>query len=144
MNVIASISEASGKYRGTGVNHDNEDFVGSLEVIKVLDGKGVEILFTARGNDGSYFHQEKTIISTDFDGNVKMWNLNSNSPGMALLELRSTDNGFVFGLGQKEDMNSFREEVKIELAKDSFAYHYSWGLPGGEYKYRSGLLMMRI
>jgi len=143
MNVIASLSEASGKYKGNGINHDNEDFVGSLEINKVLGKKGIELLFSAVGKDGTCYHNEKTIISTDFNGKIMMWNLNSNSPGMAVLELRSTDNGIVFGIGQSEDRNSFREEVKIELDQDGVGYHYSWGMPGEEFKYRSGLKMTR-
>lgn len=71
-----------------------------------------------------------------------MWNLNSNSPGMTELELRSDENvSLVFGIGDIEDKNSFREEIKIELLNNKVGYHYSWGMPGGEYSYRSGLIM---
>ena len=73
-----------------------------------------------------------------------MWNLNNNSPGMAELELRTTDDGIVFGIGDGNDGNTFREEIKIELDNDRIGYHYSWGMPGGEFAYRSGLKMNRV
>ncbi len=144
MDVIGQLAEQSGQYEGQGINHDKEDFVGKLTLNSILEGKAIEIDFTATGIDGTCYHAEKTIISNDFAGNVRMWNLNSNSPGMTELELRSTDNGIVFGIADVNDKNSFREEIKIELDNGSIGYHYSWGLPGGEFAYRSGLKMNKV
>lgn len=144
MNVISTLNEASGTYEGNGVNHDNEEFKGKLTLSPILGGKGVEIQYEARGNDGTCFHQEKTIIATDFSGETKMWSLNSNSPGMTELLQRSTDDGIVFGLGDIQNRQTFREEIKIEIGKKSIGYHYSWGMPGGEFAYRSGLKMSLV
>lgn len=144
MNVIKKLAELSGHYEGQGINHDKESFTGKLTLTSILEGKGIEIEYTATGKDGTYFHIEKSIISYDFSGNVKMWNLNNNSPGMAELEQRTTDNGVIFGIGNINDGNTFREEIKIELNSSSIGYHYSWGMPGGDFTYRSGLVMNRV
>lgn len=38
----------------------------------------------------------------------------------------------------------FREEIHLELCTDGrIGYHYYWGMPGGEFAYRSGLMMKR-
>lgn len=143
MNPIAQLVKWSGQYQGQGVNHDKEDFIGKLKLIPILKGKGIEISYTATGHDGTCYHEENTIISTDFNGNIKMWNLNSNSPGMTELELKTVDKNMIFKLGDINDRRSFREEIKIELEIDSIGYHYSWGLPGGDFSYRSGLKMTK-
>lgn len=145
MTAIQQLSEFSGQYNGQGVNHENEEFTGNLKVTPILNGKGIEIRYSATGVDGICFHEERTVISTDFSGNVKMWNLNSNSPGMAELDLRSNNvEGLTFGIGDFNDVDTFREEIKIELKNKSIGYHYSWGLPGGEFEYRSGLMMKKV
>ncbi len=143
MNVISQLSELVGTYCGLGLNHEQQEFNGNLSIKSILEGKGIELEFLANGADGTCFHAEKTIVTTDFSGNVKMWNLNSNSPGMTELELRSTDDGVVFGIGELDNGNSFREEVKIELLPEGVGYHYSWGMPGGDFAYRSGLVMRK-
>ena len=70
MDVIGQLGEFGGQYVGEGFNHDKEDFTGKLTLTPILEGKGIEISFTATGYDGSCYHAEKSIISSDFVGNV--------------------------------------------------------------------------
>lgn len=144
MDVISLLGKVAGSYQGDGVNHEGEAFSGFLTIAPVLNGKGIEILYQATGVDGACFHQEKTIVAKNFSGNLKMWNLNTNSPGMAELELRYATKDIIFGVGNPNNKSEFREEIKIELDNETIGYHYSWGIPGGDFEYRSGLRMKRF
>lgn len=66
MEVLHKLVEFCGTYRGKGINHENEDFIGEIIIASILDGKGIEILYEALGKDKTVFHKEKTLIATDF------------------------------------------------------------------------------
>lgn len=51
---------------------------------------------------------------------------------------------YVFGFNQPNDTNAFREEVAVDIwSNGEMSYTYSWGMPGGEFKERSGVRMTR-
>ncbi|MNT83963.1 hypothetical protein D3C72_2239100 [compost metagenome] len=82
-------------------------------------------------------------------GNNALWVLSSNHPGVFERVLKSEENTmngskYIFGFGNPEDKNSFREEVHIELTSETIRYTYFWGLPGGEFAERSGCLMKEV
>ena len=92
------------------------------------------------------YHEEKTLITLDENHKHCMWSLNSNAPMMFKFEIRNqSDTEVTFGLNDPMDKSVFREEIKIEFLKDRrIGYHYSWGMPGGDFQYRSGLKMAII
>ncbi len=143
-NVIEVICKRSGVYSGSGVNHEGQDFEGELRLSEVVNGRGIQVEFIAKGVDGENYHKELSLIAIASDGKIKMWNLNSNKPTATEHRLMSSsDSTFVFRHGDLSDVQSFREEIHLELLGEKVGYHYHWGLPGGEFKYRSGLEMER-
>lgn len=142
--------KCEGQYSGNGVNHDKEEFKGEFSITPIIGGNGVEIQFTATGNDGTIFHTEKTTVALSQDETPKLWSLNSNAPFMFQHELRKTesiDNGgtrLTFGFNDPENSEVFREEIHLELYENGkIGYHYYWGMPGGDFAYRSGLKMSK-
>ena len=147
LNPISELQKYVGNYTGQGINHDNQKFTGELIVESIVGRRGALLTFTATGEDGTVYHEEKSTISPSMDEKILMWNFNSNVPGLVPHELKKSEaieNGskFIFGFNDKSNENAFREEIALELYNNGdIGYHYSWGLPHGEFKERSGLVM---
>ena len=61
-------------------------------------------------------------------------------PHTELVNMSNSGNGTVatFGSGPREQSDSFREEITIEVNTDgSLVYSHAWGLPGGAFEDRS-------
>jgi predicted enzyme related to lactoylglutathione lyase len=149
-NILKNLESSCGYYEGEGINHEGQAFVGRLSLKRVLSGRGVSIEFSATGADGTVYHLEESRIAPDPNEKLVLWNFNSNSPGLVPHELRSSApksgalSSFLFGFNDSSAVNSFREEVALDIwSQSEISYTYSWGLPGGEYKERSGLRMVR-
>ena len=149
-DTIAAMVAFHGQFRGEGINHDQEPFIGLMTIQPVVSTKGVSIRFTATGVDGTVYHEEHTVIGPGADGQPSLWTLTSNAP--SVLEHRLQDDftdregsrRFVFGYGDAMDETVFRETITLELCADgAIGYRYAWGLPGGSFKERSGVFMIR-
>ncbi len=146
-SLTKELSKFTGKYSGQGINHEGDEFKGVLTIAPIVQSKGFELSFLATGGSGEIFHEEKTILSPSIDEKMKLWNFNSNVPGMVVHELDAFEikDGFkvaTFTFGNVESTSEFREQITLKLHNDGdVSYTYSWGLPGGEYKERSGLRM---
>lgn len=150
-NPLLVLNECVGLYIGHGINHEGQKFEGTLEIKKLLSGLGVQIQFTATSweNPKVVYHDEVSVIAPNSMGGLSLFNLNSNTPFLAehvyVPSAVVGDKSFVFRHGDITDSNSFREEVKLEIPEaNMMGYHYSWGLPGGEFTYRSGLEMTLV
>jgi len=148
--VFEALSKACGLYKGEGINHEGQTFMGRFLLKSVLDGRGFAIEFTATGKDGAIYHQEESTIAPALNEKLMLWNFNTNIPGLVPHELRASTPkadctaSFVFGFNQPSEMNAFREEVALDIwPSGEVSYTYSWGLPGGEFKERSGLKMRK-
>lgn len=150
MNMIEQLTEYLGTYSGSGINHDNQGFHYQVTIGKALNGRGLNIWAKATGDDGTIYHEEESLIAHSIDGKEKMWVLMSNAPGVVehnLLKAGSLNDSlisFVFGHGDLANESSFREEITFDLWKNGDLTHrYAWGMPGGEFKDRSGARMVR-
>lgn len=149
IDLFKEIGKYSGRFSGLGTNHENEKFVGQLELIELFDGKGFQIKFSARadGSPTAIFHSEVSTIAPNLTGGISLFNFNTNTPFLAEHVLISSDTkkenlDFIFRFGDTQNKNSFREEVRLELLSNGrVGYHYSWGMPGGDFAYRSGVIM---
>ena len=148
MKNLSELNKFIGHYKGDGINHEKQAFKGLFCLTPLLDKKGFEIKFKAVGNDGTIYHEEKSLIAPSMDEKLCLWNFNSNTPGLVPHELKNTEsrNGslmtFVFGFNDTNDKNAFREEVSLDLWESGeVSYTYSWGLPGGDFQERSGVKM---
>ncbi len=148
-NLLQS-ADPGGYYEGEGINHESQPFVGRLVLQPILDGRGFTVKFSATGKDGTVYHQEESTIAPSINEKLVLWNFNTNTPGMVAHELRDSQpkagvtKSLVFGFNQPSDTSMFREEIALDVLSDGgLAYTYSWGMPGGEFKERSGVRMKR-
>ena len=140
-----------GCYSGIGINHENKEFVGQLELNELFDGKGYQIKFFAHPNGSTkeIFHSEVSTIALNMTNKISLFNFNTNMPFLAEHFLISSEdkNGyheFIFRFGEINDKHSFRQEITLELKADGqVGYHYSWGMPNFDFAYRSGVVMTK-
>lgn len=144
------LSKTCGSYVGEGINHEGQAFTGRFLLKPILDGRGFAIEFSATRKDGTVYHKEESRIAPSLGEKLTLWNFNTNTPGLVPHELRSLKPksesiaSFVFGFNQPTDSKSFREEVALDIWNNGeVSYTYSWGLPGGEFKERSGVRMRK-
>jgi len=148
MKSFSSLYSLNKHCSGAGINHENQKFVGTIEISPAIQGRGLQIEFKAIGDDGTVYHEETSLLGPSFDGKPCLFVLSNNHPGVTPHTLKSEEKthdktSYVFGFGNIEDRSSFREEITMDVWNDgSVEYAYSWGLPGGEFKRRSGAKML--
>ena len=150
MDFIQELIKKSGFYVGQGVNHEGDHFVGKLEITPILNNKSFQIKFNASSTSGFTFHDEVSLLAKNENDEWCLFNLNSNSEKCLIHKLESSDFlnekltlSFMYGDFIKED--TFRERVCLDLFEDDkVGYHYYWGVPGGAFQYRSGLMMQNL
>lgn len=148
VDVAQELRPWAGRYAGSGVNHEGEAFTGQLTLTPVLGGQGLRLHFLANLGDGTVAHEEESLISPALAGGWVLWCLNTNAPGAYAHQLvagplpQGATQAFVFEHGKLEDESSFRERITLSLHPEgALGYTYAWGLPGGPFAERSGLVM---
>lgn len=162
---LEALLKREGTYIGTGTNHENKEFRGDMRMRGVVNSKGVGLRYKCVGTDGVEFNkdtmlynkdtilysEELTVICYDSDNKLCLYTLNSNISNMAKFDLRrfrqvSPEHQiYIFGFGDAEDKNIFREEITIELFENGdIGYNYSWGEAGGIFLSRSTIRMKKI
>lgn len=144
MNILGVLASGPTAYRGRGVNHENETFVGELKVQALEGARAVMLSYSVTLETGKVVHTESTLLGTGPDGKLCLWPVMSELPVvlphtevMTKTEL-GTYSLAVFGSGPREDSGNFREEISIQVNSDgSLVYAHAWGLPGGEFRDRS-------
>ncbi|MCB0390102.1 MAG: hypothetical protein KDD58_02370 [Bdellovibrionales bacterium] len=149
--MIEELMSYTGKFEGAGLNHDQEKFTGILVLSSAVNGKGVAINFTAKGDNGEIFHEEQTLIAPNESHSWSLWTLNNNVPYAYehhFIEVPKAEGAkvsFGFAHNNLEDANKFRETIVIDLYESGdIGYRYAWGLPGAEFKERSGLMLFKV
>jgi len=147
-DVFETLRKYAGQFEGEGTNHEGQPFTGKFSLQPILNGRGFSIKFSATGKDGTLYHQEESTIAPSMSEKLTLWNFNTNTPGLLAHELRAAppksgaEKSFVFGFNQPTETQFFREEVAIDTwSNGNISYTYSWGMPGGEFKERSGVRM---
>jgi len=148
--VFDTLKKFAGAYEGEGTNHEGQLFNGRFSLQPILNGRGFSIKFSANGKDGTLYHEEESTIAPSMNEKLTLWNFNTNTPGLLAHELRNAPTksdaveSFVFGFNEPSNTQAFREEVAIDTwSNGDVSYTYSWGMPGGEFKERSGVRMSR-
>ncbi len=165
INLLDILTKRDGNYLGIGINHENKEFQGTLTLRSIVNKKGVSLKYKAIGIEGNEFNkdttlynhetilynEEYTLICNDSENKLTLWTLNNNIGTMARFNLRRyrqvspKHSLFIFGFGNPEDNNVFREEITIELWDDGdLSYNYSWGEAGGHFLSRSTVRMKKI
>lgn len=138
-----------GLYTGKGINHEGQSFKANFKIKTPAAGKGMAFTFEALGEGQTVFHSECSIIGMAMNGKPSLWVLSNNHPGVFERPLKSQSTNadgcheFIFAFGNRDERNTFREEIKLVINPDrSLGYTYFWGMPGGEFAERSGCKMM--
>lgn len=148
--LLTRLAEATGSYRGDGMNHADEKFNAEFSMQTGLDSLMIEIRFRAVEAEGAgAFHEERTWITEDLlVGGIAMWTVSTNTPGVLKLKLveDSSDGSYstrlVFRLGEPDDMTRFREEISLSIRHDhGIEYVYSWGVPHEKFGPKSRVLL---
>ena len=149
--VIEELVARTGRYQGSGSNHEDERYNGRLDLVPVLGGRGVVVMASASATDGTLFHEEHTLIAQTRDGLVGMWSMNIQQDGVLFLEFREdvpvggAEHSYVFGHGDPADNSAYRIEIAFDLWADGdISQRYAWGMPGGKFSHRSGARMRRM
>ena len=143
------ILSLKGQFIGEGINHDNQSFEAQFIATQTTGVRGVAFRFEARGKDQAAFHLESSLLGHNMKGELALWVMSSNHPGIFERPLKSankTEHGteFIFSFGDKDNRNVFREEISLDIRPSSVRYVYSWGMPGGDFAERSGCTMKRV
>src|SRR6185295_15274128 len=85
-DILSVLLQHAGSYVGEGINHEQESFQGHLTLTPI--GQGFSLTFIATGLEGTIYHRESTLIAATFTGQIALWTLNSNVPGVLQHELR--------------------------------------------------------
>jgi hypothetical protein len=148
MSLLQALCAGSPLWRGIGVNHEDERFVGELRIEPLLDGRAAMLRYRATLEDGSIAHEECTLLATAGDGTACLWPVMSELPVvLPHVERRDVDAPAgavqgVFASGPRDDATAFREEITIALeATGTLRYAHAWGLPGEDFGDRSACRM---
>jgi hypothetical protein len=141
---LAALARHAGRYRGAGRNHEDEDFMGTIEIAPVAEGSGLSVVFLARADD-TVFHSETSLIAADEAGVLTLWNLGSNLGFLAphrLVSWTEDESGptAVFRVGSS-DGAGFVEEITLSATAGSIGYAFAWGFPGNPMAARSSVVM---
>jgi hypothetical protein len=149
MNLLALLAAGPTAFRGRGVNHEDESFIGELNVQALEGGRAVLLRYTATLSSGDVAHSESTLLGTGSDGKLCLWPVMSELPVVLphTQVMSSTESGrhtlAVFASGAREDSTTFREEISIQVNTDgSLVYAHAWGMPGGAFEDRSSCSMV--
>ncbi len=143
---LAALAAGPAEYKGSGVNHEGESFVGRLRVQPLLAGQGVLLHYEARIDGGEVVHAESTLMALDMHGILTLWPVMSELPGVlphkAVLQ---REKACRFASGPRDDDAVFREEISIVLGEDgALTYAHAWGMPGGRFEDRSSCTLWPV
>jgi hypothetical protein len=149
MNVLGILTSGQKAFRGEGINHENEPFVGELDVQALEGGRAALLEYVATLKNGEVAHSESALLGVGPDGNLCLWPVMSELPVVLPHQEKvshSEPGAFteaVFASGAREDSTTFREEITIRVNSDgSLLYAHAWGLPGGSFEERSSCSMV--
>jgi hypothetical protein len=140
---IAFLANLCGKWEGSGVNHEGQDYTGQLILDPQINRLAMLLHFTATGAAGTVFHRETLMIGVQPDGSTAAFSISNNIPGLASFRVtQPATESLVLTLGDIEDPNSFRELITFRLAPGGELFHgYSWAMPGEPLQERSSALL---
>ena len=165
IDILEVFTGKEGSYTGSGINHEQREFTGHLELKRIINGRGIEIKFKAVGTEGTelnepttlysketiLYNEENTIIAYDSENQLCLWTLNSNIPSMVKFDLRRYGEIpgkkyiFIFGFEDPDVNVVFPEEISIEISiNDELIYNYSWGHADGTFLSHSSAKMKKI
>jgi catechol 2,3-dioxygenase-like lactoylglutathione lyase family enzyme len=142
--ILVELAARAGRYRGQGVRHGDVAYTAEMTLVSELDGRVVSLALIARDGEGTVFHREKALVSTDPDGRSAMWTVHTNADGLFHQRFRGESAGksgervFRFGIGDLDDASTLRTEIELELFPDGrLGHRRRVGVPCGALLERS-------
>lgn len=131
--LLARLAANQGSWRGSGLDHDGDPFIGHLLVTPVASGRGATLHYTATDPRGVVIHEEIFLVGPHPMGRIALWSLGSEVDSVLEHRLRRTDGEgmWVFAFGVKGDLAGFRQELTLSFTRDgALEIQHAWGLPG--------------
>jgi hypothetical protein len=143
---IAFLAKLRGRWEGSGVNHEGQDYTGQLILDPQINPLAILLHFTATGADGTVFHRETSMLGVQPDGSAAAFSISNNIPGLASFRVtQPTTQSVALTLGNLEDPGNFRELITFRLEPGEALFHgYSWAMPGEPMQERSSALLRRV
>ncbi|MBF2055481.1 MAG: hypothetical protein IGS03_18685 [Candidatus Sericytochromatia bacterium] len=145
--IFDRLQQACRHHFGSSTAHDGSPFNGELELSALPHGLGFQLSYQAEDKQRQLLHTEHSLIALNPEGQLCLWNLNSNLQGLhshVLSAQETLDEGGLllhFDYGQPGS-EGFRERVSLGLYRDGgVSYTYVWGLPGEAMAERSAVRM---
>ena len=82
VNILGVLASGPTAYRGEGVNHEKESFVGELKVQALEGGRAIMLSYSATLETGNVVHTESTLPGTGPDGKLCRWPVMSELPAV--------------------------------------------------------------
>ena len=146
--ILQALLLRQGHYRGRGVNHQAEPFIGEMHLEEVLGGRGLIVRYRALSESRErVFYQEYSVLAPSTEGLLVLSSLSDQSPGLIPLALRREEQGpdlrrAVFGYGRPTDEEKLRLELTLELKPErALGYRFAWGMPGEPLELRSSVTL---
>lgn len=146
--IFERIQQACRHHFGSSTAHDGSEFNGELELSPLPHGLGFQLSYQAEDKRRQLLHVEHSLIAFNPEGQLCLWNLNSNLQGLHVHSLsaqETLDEGGLllhFDYGQPGSSEGFRERVSLGFYRDGgLSYTYAWGLPGEALDTRSSVRM---
>lgn len=143
MTLIDRLLALPGPLHGEGINHENEAFTATLQIVPLLDGRAAMLHYAALGPGGVPVHAEATLLALSASGAPCLWPVMEELPVvLPHAQVASDDTGgdlrTVFASGPPDARDTFREAITITLHADgTLTYAHAWGLPGQDFGDRS-------
>lgn len=122
---LAQLLALAGQWSGEGRTAEGASFRGRLELVPVVEGRGVALLYRAEALPGepAMLHVEDTLCATLPDGSAALFVLCLELAGVQVLRHRPDPRALVFDDGQ----------TRIRIDRDGEALGYTWARhgPGG-------------
>lgn len=134
-----------GTFEGQGVNHENQSFLGSMNVTYRIENVGISFSFKATGENKEVYHEEMAIVGDGPNNSLQLTAISNNTGIILNYVLANSDSHIlVFQYGDLENENEFRERRIINVHnKSEISYSFWWGLPSGDFQERSSVRMKR-
>lgn len=136
----------AGIWRGSGVSHDGEPFLATLQIRGALAGRGVAVSFEARTEDKQLLHAEELVCvegEAPLDPGRAVF-VPSEGPPLVLALDQCEDGGVEVRTPDLEAGDAFRMSERLGCDADGdLVVAWSWGLPGEPFAERSRASLSR-
>jgi len=145
-NCIAFLAKLAGKWEGSGINHEGQDYKGKATFDAPVNESAIMIRFQAAAADGSIYHFETLMVGKEPDGDFTAYSASNNVPGIVHFSVsQPTPESLVLTLGDLANLSTFREVITMRVGAGGELIHaFAWAMPGEAMQDRSSARLFPI